>query len=52
MQHSSGYSGAASSTQKKDDYAAFMRTAFRSALHADYTVADLGFRCAADLEAR
>ncbi|MFO0675304.1 MAG: formylglycine-generating enzyme family protein [Polyangiaceae bacterium] len=28
------------------DYAAFMRVAFRSALRADYTTRNLGFRCA------
>jgi formylglycine-generating enzyme required for sulfatase activity len=30
------------------DYAAFMRYAFRSSLHADYTTASLGLRCAQD----
>lgn len=30
------------------DYASFMRFAFRSSLQADYTVKNLGFRCAAD----
>lgn len=30
------------------DYAAFMRFAFRSSLEGDYTVRNLGFRCAAD----
>lgn len=30
------------------DYAAFMRYAFRSSLKADYTVQNLGFRCAED----
>ncbi len=30
------------------DYAAFMRVAFRGSLEASYTVANLGFRCAAD----
>lgn len=44
--------GAPSSASAKDDYAAYMRTAFRSALRADYTVANLGFRCARDVEAR
>lgn len=34
------------------DYAAFMRFAFRSSLRGDYTTRNLGFRCAADLEAR
>lgn len=32
------------------DYAAFMRFAFRSSLRASYTVKNLGFRCAADVE--
>src|SRR5437867_3965753 len=31
------------------DYAAFMRFGFRSSLKADYTVHNLGFRCAKDL---
>jgi sulfatase modifying factor 1 len=31
-----------------DDYAAFMRYAFRSSLKAHYTVPNLGFRCAQD----
>lgn len=34
---------------EKDDYATFMRMAFRSALKANYTVHNLGFRCAYDL---
>jgi formylglycine-generating enzyme required for sulfatase activity len=33
-----------------NDYAAFMRVAFRSALQADFTGRALGFRCAADAE--
>jgi formylglycine-generating enzyme required for sulfatase activity len=33
------------------DYAAFMRLALRGSLQADYTTANLGFRCAADLPA-
>ncbi|MDF1838040.1 MAG: formylglycine-generating enzyme family protein [Planctomycetota bacterium] len=32
------------------DYAAFMRFAFRSSLEAKYTVRNLGFRCATNLE--
>ena len=32
------------------DYAAFMRYAFRSSLKADYTVPNLGFRCARSVE--
>lgn len=39
-----GGSGAAS----KEDYAAFMRVAFRSSLEATYAVNNLGFRCARD----
>jgi sulfatase modifying factor 1 len=31
------------------DFPAFMRFAFRSSLHASYTVPNLGFRCAKDL---
>ena len=31
---------------EKDDYASFMRLAFRSSLKAAYTTASLGFRCA------
>jgi formylglycine-generating enzyme required for sulfatase activity len=38
---------AATGSQNKDDYASFMRLAFRSSLRADYTTANLGFRCAA-----
>ncbi len=34
------------------DYVSFMRTAFRSSLHADFTTKNLGFRCAADLPER
>jgi formylglycine-generating enzyme required for sulfatase activity len=33
----------------KEDYAAFMRFAFRGSLKAKYTVSNLGFRCAKDL---
>jgi formylglycine-generating enzyme required for sulfatase activity len=40
----SGSSGAAD----KMDYAAFMRFGFRTSLKANYTVANLGFRCAKD----
>ncbi len=32
----------------KEDYAAFMRLAFRSSLSGSYTTKNLGFRCAAD----
>lgn len=40
----SGSVGAAN----KEDYAAFMRFAFRGSLRAKYTVGNLGFRCARD----
>ena len=40
-------SGAAGAAEFKD-YAAFMRYAYRSSLKANYTVANLGFRCAMD----
>ena len=40
----------AQSAGDKDDYASFMRIAFRSSLEASYTTKNLGFRCAADLE--
>lgn len=33
-----------------EDYAAFMRYAFRSSLKADYTVPNLGFRCARSVD--
>lgn len=36
------------SARDKDDYASFMRIAFRYSLRADYTTRNLGFRCAAD----
>lgn len=35
-----------------DDYASFMRLAFRSSLEAHYSTQNLGFRCAADLPDR
>lgn len=38
--------GAAAGAADPSDYAAFMRFAFRSSLHASYTVHNLGFRCA------
>jgi formylglycine-generating enzyme required for sulfatase activity len=41
-----GASGASASDAT--DFAAFERAAFRSSLHANYTVRSLGFRCAAD----
>lgn len=34
----------------KEDYASFMRYAYRSSLKANYTVANLGFRCASDIK--
>ncbi len=39
---------AASGASEKDDYAGFMRLAYRSSLEARYTVGNLGFRCAGD----
>ena len=38
----------AGTASEKDDYASFMRAAFRSALQARYTVANLGVRCAGE----
>jgi len=38
----------AASSRDPSDYPAFMRTGYRSSLKADYTVANLGFRCAQD----
>ena len=35
---------------EKDDYASFMRIAFRTSLKASYATSNLGFRCAADEE--
>lgn len=43
--------GALSATAR-EDYAAFMRVAFRSSLLATSTTRNLGFRCAYDLESR
>lgn len=40
----------AATAAEKSDYAAFMRSAFRSSLEARYTNPNLGFRCALDLE--
>lgn len=40
--------GGAAGASAKDDYAAFMRVAFRGSLSANYTTANLGFRCAHD----
>ncbi|MGH2642570.1 MAG: formylglycine-generating enzyme family protein [Chitinophagaceae bacterium] len=34
----------------KEDYASFMRFAFRESLKANYTVANLGFRCVMDVK--
>jgi formylglycine-generating enzyme required for sulfatase activity len=42
--------GAAINATNISDYAAFMRFAFRSSLRASFTVRNLGFRCAADVE--
>jgi formylglycine-generating enzyme required for sulfatase activity len=38
----------ASAATDGSDFAAFERSAFRSSLHASYTIKNLGFRCAAD----
>ncbi len=43
--------GAAAGARDPADYPAFMRTGFRSSLNGNYTVANLGFRCAEDLPA-
>jgi len=43
--------GALSATDKTD-YPSFMRIAMRSSLRADFTTANLGFRCAQDVTAR
>ncbi|MCP5537118.1 MAG: formylglycine-generating enzyme family protein [Akkermansiaceae bacterium] len=41
--------GGALTSTDVNNYAAFMRYAFRSSLKGNYTTANLGFRCAADL---
>ncbi len=41
--------GAATSAADVLNYAAFMRYAFRASLKADYSIANLGFRCAKDI---
>lgn len=38
------------SAEVKEDYAAFMRLAFRASLAAQYTTRNLGFRCAMSIE--
>ena len=43
--------GSVSATDK-EDYPAFMRIGFRSSLRANYSVPNLGFRCAEDLAAQ
>ena len=40
--------GGAANAADKGDYASFMRYAMRASLRADYTTANLGFRCARD----
>lgn len=40
--------GASATAADVRDYATFMRYAFRTSLHSNYTVANLGFRCASD----
>jgi formylglycine-generating enzyme required for sulfatase activity len=45
------FCGAASAgTANREDYAAYMRYAFRQSLQAGYTVGSLGFRCAQDVQ--
>lgn len=41
--------GAAAGARDPSDFPAFMRAGYRSSLNANYTVANLGFRCARDL---
>lgn len=41
--------GGSAGTSNKEDYAAYMRYAFRQSLQAAYTVQSLGFRCAQDV---
>lgn len=41
--------GGGSSARDSENYVAFLRYAFRSSLKANYTVSNLGFRCAKDL---
>ncbi len=41
--------GTALRARDKNDYASYMRVAFRASLRAAYTTANLGFRCAADV---
>jgi formylglycine-generating enzyme required for sulfatase activity len=43
--------GGAKDAKDRGDYPAFMRFGFRSSLKMDYTVHNLGFRCAKSLEA-
>jgi formylglycine-generating enzyme required for sulfatase activity len=40
------------SAARKEDYAAFMRTAMRASLRADQATASLGFRCASSIPPR
>ncbi|MDR8393931.1 formylglycine-generating enzyme family protein [Aliifodinibius sp. S!AR15-10] len=40
----------AASDVDKENYAAFLRYAFRGSLEADFSVSNLGFRCAHDIE--
>lgn len=44
--------GSAANNRDPSDYAAFMRLGYRSSLSANYTVANLGFRCARDAAIR
>lgn len=41
--------GAAAGAADPNDYAAYMRYAFRASLDANYTIGNLGFRCAKDV---
>ena len=44
--------GAAQGARDASDYPSFMRFSFRSSLKPEYTIHNLGFRCAADASAR
>lgn len=44
-----GCGAVAAAVANPTDFAAFERSAFRSSLHASYTLRNLGFRCAADI---
>ncbi len=42
--------GSSIGAKNREDYAAFMRYAFRSSLNANYSTSNLGFRCAYDFQ--